>query len=109
MKHRFNSANLDQLANFYYLSGYVVGRVNEIVPSNFSPDDPHQGKLVQGLSINRVYRYGQFSEVMFLTSGVVYLKVQDKDGIKTFKGAYPPTLDYVKKAIEELILLQKEI
>lgn len=44
--------NLDFLANYFYLSGYTVGKVKEVVPSNFSPDDPNQGKLASGLTIN---------------------------------------------------------
>jgi len=84
MKHRFNSANLDLLANYFYLSGYTVGKVKEVVPSNFSPDDPFQGQTVGGLSINRVFRYGQFSEVIILTSGVAYVKVVNQNGIPVY-------------------------
>lgn len=109
MKLRFNSANLDLLANHFYLSGFVVGRVKEVVPSNFDPDDPYQGKLVEGLSINRVFDYGQFSEVLILTSGVAYVKVINKTGIHAFKGAYPVNVETAKKVIEELIKLQTEL
>lgn len=109
MKHRFNLANLDLLANYFYLSGYTVGKVKEVVPSNFSPDDPFQGQTVGGLSINRVFDYGQFSEVLILTTGVAYVKVVNRNGTHTFKGAYPVDVETAKKVIEELILLQKEI
>ena len=102
MKHRFNSANLDLLANYFYLSGYTVGKVKEVVPSNFSPDDPFQGQTVGGLSINRVFRYGQFSEVIILTSGVAYIKVVNQNGTHTFKGAYPAEIETAKKVIEEV-------
>lgn len=109
MKHRFNSANLDLLANYFYLSGYTVGKVKEVVPSNFSPDDPFQGQTVGGLSINRVFRYGQFSEVIILTSGVAYVKVVNQNGTNTFRGAYPAEIETAKKVIEELIKLQTEL
>ena len=109
MKLRFNSANLDLLANHFYLSGFVVGKVKEVVPSNFDPDDPYQGKLVEGLSINRVFDYGQFSEVLILTSGVAYVKVINKTGIHAFKGAYLVNVETAKKVIEELIKLQTEL
>lgn len=109
MKHRFNSANLDLLANYFYLSGYTVGKVKEVVPSNFDPNDPYQGQVVQGLSINRVFDYGQFSEVLILTSGVAYVKVIGKNGIHAFKGAYPADVETAKKVIEELIKLQTEL
>ena len=109
MKHRFNSANLDLLANYFYLSGYTVGKVKEVVPSNFSPDDPFQGQTVGGLTINRSLIDGQLSEVIILASGVAFLKVVTGTGIHTFKGAYPANIDSAKKVIEELILLQKEI
>lgn len=109
MKHRFNSANLDLLANYFYLSGYTVGKVKDVVPSNFSPDDPFQGQTVGGLSINRVFRYGQFSEVIILTSGVAYVKVVNQNGTNTFRGAYPAEIETAKKVIEELIKLQTEL
>ena len=109
MKHRFNSANLDLLANYFYLSGYTVGKVKEVVPSNFSPDDPFQGQTVLGLSINRVFHYGQFSEVIILTSGVAYVKVVNQNGTNTFRGAYPVDVESAKKVIEELIKLQTEL
>lgn len=109
MKHSFNSANLDLLANHFYLRGFVVGKVKEVVPSNFNPDDPFQGKLSDGLTVNRVFKYGQFSEVIILTTGLAYVKVINRDGTHTFKGAYPADIDSAKKVIEELILLQKEI
>lgn len=109
MKHRFNSANLDLLANYFYLSGYTVGKVKEVVPSNFSPDDPFQGQTVLGLSVNRVFNYGQFSEVVILTSGVAFVKVVNQNGTHTFKGAYTAEIETAKKVIEELIKLQTEI
>ena len=100
--------NLDFLANYFYLGGFTVGKVKEVVPSNFSPDDPNQGKLVGGLTINRVFRDGEMSEVIVLTSGLVYLKVHSQGKVHAFKGAYP-TKERVKDVIEELIKLQKEI
>lgn len=109
MEHRFNSANLDLLANYFYLSGYVVGKVKEVVPSNFSPDDPFQGQTVLGLSVNRSLIDGQLSEVIILKSGVAYLKVVTGNGIHTFKGAYPAEIETAKKVIEELIKLQTEL
>ena len=109
MKHRFNSANIDLLANYFYLSGYTVGKVKEVVPSNFSPDDPFQGQTVLGLSVNRSLIDGQLSEVILLKSGVAYLKVVTGTGIHTFKGAYPKDLDSAIKVIKELIKLQEEI
>lgn len=109
MKHRFNSANLDLLANYFYLSGFTVGKVQEIVPSNFDPNDPFQGQTVGGLSINRVFDYGQFSEVLILTSGVAYVKVVNRNSTNTFRGAYPADVETAKKVIEELIKLQTEL
>lgn len=109
MKHRFNSANLDLLANYFYLSGYTVGKVKEVVPSNFDPNDPYQGQMVQGLSINRVFDYGQFSEVLILTTGLVYIKAVTRNGIMAIKGAYPTGKESAQKVIEELIKLQREI
>lgn len=109
IKHHFNSANLDLLANYFYLSGYTVGKVKEVVPSNFSPDVPFQGQTVGGLSINGVFKYGQFSEVIILTTGVAYVKVVNQNGTYTFKGAYPAEVETAKKVIEELIKLQSEI
>lgn len=109
MKYHFNSANLDLLANYFYLSGYTVGKVQEVVPSNFDPNDPFQGQTVGGLTINRVFNYGQFSEVIILTSGVAYVKVVNQNGTHTFKGAYPAEIETAKKVIEELIKLQTEI
>ena len=109
MKHRFNSANLDLLANYFYLRGFTVGKVQEVVPSNFDPSDPFQGQTVGGLTINRVFDYGQFSEVLILTTGVAYVKVVNRNGTHTFKGAYPVDVDSAKKVIEELIKLQTEL
>ena len=109
MKHRFNSANLDLLANYFYLRGFTVGKVQEVVPSNFDPNDPFQGQTVGGLTINRVFDYGQFSEVLLLSTGLAYVKVIGKNSIHTFKGAYPVDVETAKKVIEELIKLQTEL
>lgn len=108
MKQRFNSANLDLLANYFYLNGYTVGKVKEVVPSNFSPDDPFQGQTVGGLTINRVFRNGEMSEVIVLSTGVVYLKIHSQGGVHDFKGAYP-NKESLKEVIEELIKVQNAL
>ena len=108
-KLKFGTENLDFLANHFYLRGYTVGKVQEVVPSNFDPNDPFQGQTVSGLSINRVFDYGQFSEVLILSTGLAYVKVSSRNGTRTFRGAYPVDIDSAKRVIEELIKLQKEI
>lgn len=108
-KLKFGTGNLDHIANYFYLRGYLVGRVNEVVPSNFDPDDPFQDKKVVGLSINRNFGYGYSSEVLILSSGVAYIHTATGNGINNFKGAYPKDLDSALKVIEELIKIQKEI
>lgn len=100
--------NLDFLANYFYLSGFTVGKVKEVVPSNFSPDDPNQGKLASGLTINRVFRNGEMSEVIVLSTGVTFLRVHSRGGVHDFKGAYP-NRDSVKEVIEELIKVQNAL
>ena len=97
--------NLDFLANYFYLSGYTVGKVREVVPSNFSPDDPNQGKLASGLTINRVFRNEEMSEVIVLSTGVVFLRIHSQGGEHDFKGAYP-NRESVKEVIEDLIKFQ---
>ena len=109
MAQHYKFANLDFLANHFYLSGYVVGKVKEVVPSNFSANDPNQGKLVSGLTINRVLIDGQLSEVIVLTTGLVYLKVNYQGNVQTIKGAYPINNQSTNEVVEELIKLQKEI
>ena len=109
MAQQYKFGNLDFLANYFYLSGYVVGKVKEVVPSNFSPDDPNQGKLVGGLTINRVLTDGQLSEVIVLTTGVAYLKVNYQGKVQNIRGAYPNDKQSAKEVVEELIKLQKEI
>lgn len=100
--------NLDFLANYFYLSGFTVGKVREVVPSNFSPDDPNQGKLASGLTINRVFRNGEMSEVIVLSTGVAFLRIHSQGGVHDFKGAYP-NREYVKEVIEELIKVQNAL
>lgn len=51
-KYPFSVVDLDNIANHFYLQGFVVGRVKETVPSNFKEDDPFQDKVVPGISIN---------------------------------------------------------
>ena len=108
-KLKFGTGNLDHIANYFYLRGYLVGRVKEVVPSNFNPDDPFQGQKVVGLSINRDFGYGYSSEVIVLSSGVAYIHTATGNGINNFRGAYPKDLDSAIKVIEELIKLQKEL
>lgn len=91
------------------MRGYLVGRVKEVVPSNFNPDDPFQGQKVVGLSINRDFGYGYSSEVIILSSGVAYIHTATGNGINNFRGAYPKDIDSALKVIEELIKLQKEL
>lgn len=107
-KYPFSVEDLDNVANHFYLQGFVVGRVKETVPSNFKEDDPFQDKVVPGISINRVFDDGQFSEVLVLSSGVVFLREVYQGRVSTFSGAYPLNLDYVIKCVEQLIKVQKE-
>ena len=100
--------NLDFLANYFYLSGFTVGKVREVVPSNFSPDDPNQGKLASGLTINRVFRNGEMSEVIVLSTGVAFLRIHSRGGVHDFKGAYT-NRESVKEVIEELIKVQNAL
>lgn len=108
-KYPFSISDLDSVANDFYLKGYVVGRVKEIVPSNFKEDDPFQDKVVSGISINRVFDDGQFSEVLVLSSGVVFLKVVYQGNVTNISGAYPLNINYAVECVEQLIALQKEI
>jgi hypothetical protein len=108
-KLKFGTGNLDHIANYFYLRGYIVGRVKEVVPSNFDPDDSFQDQKVVGLSINRNFGYGYSSEVLILSSGVAYIHTDTGNGINNFKGAYPKDLDSALKVIEELIKIQKEM
>lgn len=108
-KLKFGTGNLDRIANYFYLRGYIVGKVKEVVPSNFNPDDPFEGQRVVGLSINRNFGYGCSSEVIILSSGVAYIHTATGNGINNFRGAYPKDLDSAIKVIEELIKLQSEI
>lgn len=108
-KYPFSVVDLDNIANHFYLQGFVVGRVKEAVPSNFKEDDPFQDKVVPGISINRVFDDGQFSEVLVLSSGVVFLKVVYQGNVTNISGAYPLNLNYAVECVEQLIALQKEI
>jgi len=108
-KLKFGTGNLDHIANYFYLRGYIVGRVKEVVPSNFDPYDSLQDQKVVGLSINRNFGYGYSSEVLILSSGVAYIHTDTGNGINNFKGAYPKDLDSALKVIEELIKIQKEM
>ena len=108
-KYPFSVEDLDNVANYFYLQGFVVGRVKETVPSNFKEDDPFQDKVVPGISINRVFDDGQLSEVIVLSSGVVFLKVLYQGRVTNIQGAYPLNLNYAIGCVEQLIKAQKEI
>jgi hypothetical protein len=108
-KYPFSVVDLDNIANHFYLQGFVVGRVKETVPSNFKEDDPFQDKVVPGISINRVFDDGQFSEVIVLSSGVVFLKVEYQGNVTNIQGAYPLNLNYAIGCVEQLVKEQKEV
>lgn len=105
-------SQLDDIANYFYLKGYLVGRVRDLKVTvneyGFESVDPYN--RVSAISINRFCSFGQTTEIIVNKHGVVYLLVDTEEGekLRIHIGKPTETQKGIVAVIERLISMNDE-